>query len=170
MEAPHSNIDVWVRPAQIQTSSMGDLTISENEELASEMSVSMESRLNIPRSIVSLPSLFLRKVWMLLKLSFKALRKPKRPGQWYDFWDDSTLPSRPSLREQGSVRRPPIVIQDAGEPLEIVISRDHPVPFQKRYIKNLKKLVLRAKRQNAKDDANESTSYSYYLGPNQVVV
>jgi hypothetical protein len=127
MAVQHSSFDLWVRIFETQHQSVEDLTISEdNDGLEDEIAMSQDQFSAVPRNIVALPKLLLRMIWKLIKLSFRSLRNIRRSQRWYDFWDDSTLHSRPSLREEGSLRRPPIVIEDDGVPSDIVISQyDH---------------------------------------------
>jgi hypothetical protein len=108
-------------------------------------------------------------IWKLIKLSIGSLRNMRRLQQPYDFWDDSTLPSRPSLQEQGSLRRPPIVIVDGGVPSHIVISQYHHASLLKK-IKDFWSTTRLVHFHDDAGDASGSTSQSYSLGPNQVLV
>jgi hypothetical protein len=174
MAAQPSSVDLWFRTVETQDQSVEDLTISENyDELENEIIMSQDQPIAVPRNIVALPKLCLKMIWKWIKRSFGSLRNMRKSQQWYDFWDDSTLLSRLSLREEGSLRRPPIVIEDGGVPSDIVISQDHRISLQKRYLKNIIHFWSTTRLVHFHDDdrdASGSTSQSYFLGPNQVVV
>lgn len=182
-----SSVDIWIRTSEAHpptkegirdlswldnplNESIGDLTASEDYEgLENEVILSQDRPVTVPRNILSIPKFCIRRVWKFIKLSFGCAKSQ----QWYEIWDDSTLPSSPSVRGEGSIRRPPIVIEDGGVPSDIVISHNNRVSLQKRYLRKLKEFWTLAKLShfhNNDCDASGSFSQQHFLGSNQVVV
>ena len=172
-----SNVDIWIPSsydANGPASSIANSSFREEGDDGegghrNELKSSENRGFAVPRNIISLPKVIAKKVWRFLRISIKSLGRRNRP-RWYDSWDDSTLPSRPSLREEGSLSRPPIVIEDEhGVPSDILISKDQRLSLQAQYFRRLRYFLHLSSRPKVSEE-NSTSQQSYFLGPNQVVV